>query len=89
MGVSVATLAAGVALLAVHGQPTCERDFGKCPERRNTQGAGVGLTVAGALSGAGAAVLFYLGARSKRKETTRVAPWFQRDGGGLAAVGRF
>jgi hypothetical protein len=59
---AVASLAAGITLLALDGRPTCETAHPdhQCSELHDTVAPGAVLTAAGGLAAAGAAVLFYL-----------------------------
>lgn len=87
LGVGAAGLASGIALLALHGQETCDRphDFYRCEEVRDTLAPGVALTVVGALAAGAAAYLFY----RDRHTTNSVAPAAVYRGLGVNATLRY
>jgi len=65
----VASLVAGVTLLALNGRPTCDKSLPEtsCPYRYNTSTAGAVFTALGSASAVAAAVLFAYAYRSKTK----------------------
>jgi hypothetical protein len=90
LGVGAAGLASGIALLALHGQETCDRqhDFYRCEEVRDTLAPGVALTVVGALAAGASAYLFYRDHHNK-STTNSVAPAAVYRGFGINATLRY
>lgn len=91
LGLGVASLATGIALIAVDGGGTCEAGTGGlCPERFETQTPGIVLTAVGGAALVTSGILFYVDAGSDERAPSRSAaallPWFDRRGGGLAAI---
>ena len=73
----VASLIAGVVLLALDKQPTCNKEHPEitCPYRYNTGAAGAAFTALGAASVAASAVLFGIGlSRKKKKKSEKPRP---------------
>ena len=77
LGVAAAAAITGGILLALDDRPTCSRPRPEitCPERYDTQGAGIGFLVFSAAGAVGAAVLGYLWWRQRggRHESARGA----------------
>lgn len=90
LGVAVAGLAAGISLIAIDGQPTCDESFPnmECPEVRDTLAAGAVLTALGGAAGLASGYLFYRDARDGGRSAT-VAPALLPGGVGLAATLRY
>lgn len=96
LGAAVASLGAGVALLVMDGEPTCdtERDHYVCPERYETLTPGIALLAAGAALGGTSGLLFYLDSREAAQSeqaaatprTLSVTPVVSRQGGGVSAL---
>ena len=98
LGAGVAALAAGIALIAMDGEETCDAGWGPaaCPERQATLAPGIALTVTGGLAAGVAGLLFYYDARPKEptdgqgtRSATALVPAALPGGGGLFAVTRF
>jgi hypothetical protein len=82
LGVAAGALAAGVALLAVHGRGTCDGSA-RCPEKLDTLAAGAALTGVGGAAAIGSGILFYWDRRQRsteRSTSAALVPW-------LGAVG--
>ena len=94
LGAAVATLGAGIALMVMDGQETCDKahDHYVCPERYETLTPGVALVATGAALGGAAGLLFYLdgkkggGAAEEPRKTMAISPTVTRGGGGVTAV---
>ena len=94
LGLGVASLGTGIALIAVDGGGTCESGpGGLCPERFETQTPGIVLTAVGGAALVTSGILFYVDAGSNERAPSRstgaLFPWFGRRGGGLAAIFSF
>ena len=89
LGLSIATLAAGITLWALDGHGTCDASLpgDRCKESYNTLAPGIGLTATGAALAVGTGVLFWLDARAPRKERSAltVSPAVARGGGLVTA----
>jgi PEGA domain len=85
----VAAAGAGIGLLALHGKGTCSPvpPAEQCPQRYNTLGGGLGLTIGGAALALVGAILVVVGGRSA--PAVALAPVPLEGGGGLAAAGGF
>ena len=89
LGVAAGALAAGITLLVLDGQGTCDLPEGvRCPGTYDTQGAGIALTAVGGAAAAGAVVLFVLDARHQ-KQRMAILPLGPAGSGGLTALLRF
>ncbi len=89
LGAAVATLGAGIALMVMDGEETCDKTHGHhvCPERYETMTPGVALVATGAALGGAAGLLFILdGGRESPRKTMAIAPTITRGGGGVAAA---
>jgi hypothetical protein len=90
LGLGVASLATGVALIALDGGGTCEAGSGGlCPERYETMTPGIVLTAVGGAALVTSGILFYVDAGSAERGPAKSAallPWFGRRSGGLAAT---
>jgi len=85
LGIAVAGLGAGIALIAIDGRGNCDvAQGGLCPESYQTMTPGIILTVAGGAAAVGSGVLFYLDARGSKK--VGVLPWLGPRHAGLGAV---
>jgi hypothetical protein len=88
LGVAVAGLGTGIALIAIDGSGSCDvPEGGLCPESYQTMTPGIILTVAGGAAAIGSGVLFYLDARRSKKAA--VVPWLGPRHAGLGAVFSF
>lgn len=83
LGVGLGAVGAGVTMLALDGrehQPTCSDDVldvdGRCPNVWTTQGAGIGLLVAGAAATAGGVTLLVLSRKRRGSDVARVRGQF-------------
>ena len=87
LGVAVAGLAAGIPLIMVDGQKTCDTPEGVlCPEYMDTLAGGAALTAVGGAAAVAAGVFFYLHARAEAPaEQISVAPWVGPAGVGASA----
>lgn len=89
LGLGIASLAAGIPLIILDGQGTCEA--GVCESTYNTMGLGLGLTIAGGAALVTSAVLFVLRARAKRasepppRNQAVVMPFVARHSAGVTA----
>ena len=90
LGVAVGGLAAGISLIVIDGQPTCDETFPnmECPEVRDTLAAGAVLTALGGAAGLASGYLFYLDARDGGRSAA-VAPTLMPGGVGLTATLRY
>ena len=91
LGVGVAGLAAGITLIALDGEGTCDTAAGdRCKDTYETLAPGVALTATGGVAAAAAAVLFILDARRRGSSgATGLLPVGPRRSAGLTAVVRF
>ncbi len=92
LGVGVAGLAAGITLIALDGEGTCDTAAGdRCKDTYETLAPGVALTATGGVAAAAAAVLFILDARrgGRSSEAVGLSPVGPRRSAGLTAVVRF
>ncbi len=92
LGVAVAGLGAGIPLLVLDGEPTCDAvGADRCPGHYDTLELGIAATVAGGVAAAGTVVLFVLDARRQKKKTGAVGfkPLLLQQGAGLSATIRF
>lgn len=93
LAVGLVGVVVGIPLLAIDGQPTCNKPNPKqsCPEVYNTVGGGATLLTFGLAGVAASGVLFYLDHRARKRAaahpTVMVAPL--RGGAFLSAGGRF
>ena len=90
VGVAVAGLGAGIPLIALDGQGTCDTG-GRCPEHYETMAPGIAATAVGGVAAVGAVVLFVLDSRDKKrpKKSTMVTPVLLPGGVGVGATVRF
>ena len=94
LGAAVATLGAGIALLVMDGQETCDKahEHYVCPERYETMTPGIALVATGAALGGASGLLFYLDSKKKGatanepRKTMAISPTVTRGGGGVTAV---
>jgi hypothetical protein len=93
LGLGVASLGTGIALMALDGGGTCEAGSGGlCPERYETMTPGIVLTAVGGAALVSSGILFYVDAGSDERAPAKSAallPWLGPDSGGLAAVVAF
>ena len=98
LGLAVGCAGAGVPLLAMHGQTSC--DQAACPEEYDTLAGGVTLVAAAAVAAAASGVMFYLAARREAPAgedpeanpgdtKTMLLPWAAPGGAGLTATVTF
>lgn len=93
LAVGLVGVVVGIPLLAIDGQPTCNKPNPKesCPEVYNTVGGGATLLTFGLAGVAASGVLFYLDHRARKRAaahpTVTVTPL--RGGAFLSAGGRF
>ena len=90
LGVAVAGLGAGIPLMALDGQGTCDGG-NRCPDNYETLAPGVAVTAVGGAAVVGAVVLFVLDARNKKRARHQagIAPVLLPGGFGLGATVRF
>ncbi len=88
LGVTVAGLAAGIPLIMVDGQKTCDTPDGVlCPEYMDTMAGGAALTAVGGAAAVAAGVFFYLHARDDAPaRQASVTPWVGPGGAGARAL---
>jgi hypothetical protein len=89
--VGVAGIAAGSALVAIDGQPTCGLPNPKqaCPDVYNTMGGGAALLSFGLAGVAASGAMFYLDYRVRHKPHPTVMVIPTRDGAFVSAGGHF
>jgi hypothetical protein len=75
-GVAVASLAAGIPLAALAGEPTCSRPDPRhtCPEVYTTGGGGAAFLTLGIVAAGAAGTSFYLRWRLARERALEVTP---------------
>jgi hypothetical protein len=89
LGVAVAGLASGIALIALHGREDCDKtlDHYVCPRRFESLAPGVVLAAVGGLSAAASITLFYRDSgRGSREPAAALVPTGFRGGAGLSAL---
>jgi len=92
LALGVVGVAAGAALVAIDGQPTCSAPAGMDPKKfcknvYDTVGGGGALLAVGLVGLAGSGVLFYFDHRSRHQRPTTVSLVPLLEGGAMATVG--
>jgi hypothetical protein len=91
LAVGLVGVVVGIPLLAIDGQPTCNKPDPKqsCPEVYNTVGGGATLLTFGLAGVAASGVLFYLDHRARKRAHPTVSVMPLRGGAFVSAGGRF
>jgi hypothetical protein len=91
LAVGLAGVVAGIPLLAIDGQPTCNLPNPKqaCPDVYNTVGGGAALLSLGIAGVAASGVLFYMDHRARHKRAPAVSLLPLQGGIYVSAGGRF